>query len=88
MGSCRYETRLVSELSALTDEMDGAVVALEKAVEELKKIDNAIDSSAFVRDELLPKMDALREPADKAEQITSEEYWPFPTYDKLLFGVR
>lgn len=88
MGSCRYETRLVSELSALTDEMDGAVASLEKAVEELKKIDNAIESSAFVRDELLPKMDALREPADKAEQITSEEYWPFPTYDKLLFGVR
>ncbi len=88
MGSCRYEKRIVSELSGLTDEIDDAVSALEKSVEELKKIDNAIESSAFVRDEILPKMDALRKPADKAEQITSEEYWPFPTYDKLLFGIR
>ncbi len=88
MGSCRYEKRLVSELSGLIDEMDDAVSALEKSVGELKGIDNAIESSAFVRDEILPKMDALRKPADKAEQITSEEYWPFPTYDKLLFSIR
>lgn len=88
MGSCKYETRLVGELSVLTDEIDEAVSALETAVEELRSIETAIEASAFVRDELLPKMDALRVPADKAEQITAEEYWPFPTYDKLLFGIK
>lgn len=88
MGSGKYETRIVSEVSGLMDKIDEAVSELEKAVSELRKIDTAIESSAFVRDEILPKMDALREPADKAEQLTSEEYWPFPTYDKLLFGVR
>ena len=25
--------------------------------------------------------------ADKAEGLTAESYWPFPAYDKLLFGV-
>ncbi|MDE6091740.1 MAG: glutamine synthetase type III, partial [Ruminococcus sp.] len=88
MGSCKYETRLVRELSVLTDEIDEAVSALETAVEELRSIETAIEASAFVRDELLPKMDALRVPADKAEQITAEEYWPFPTYDKLLFSIK
>ncbi len=88
MGSCKYETRIVRELSALTDEIDEAVSTLETAVEELRSIETAIEASAFVRDELLPKMDALRVPADKAEQITAEEYWPFPTYDKLLFGIK
>ena len=30
----------------------------------------------------------LRKACDKAETLTSEKYWPFPTYGKLLFGVR
>ena len=24
----------------------------------------------------------------KAEMLAAEKYWPFPTYEKLLFGVR
>ena len=75
-------------LSDLTDEMDEAANALEGAVAELKTIDNTIKASEFVRDSILPKMDTLRTAADKAETVTAEDYWPFPTYDKLLFGVK
>ncbi|MBR2284421.1 MAG: glutamine synthetase III [Ruminococcus sp.] len=86
--ACKYEARTVAELSALTDSIDLAAADLEAAVDKLDSIDNILEASAFVRDTLLPDMDALRAPADKAETLTSEEYWPFPTYDKLLFGVR
>lgn len=86
--ACKYEKRLITTLSDLTDEMDEAVSALEGAVAELKGIDNIIKASEFVRDSILPKMDTLRDAADKAETVTAEEYWPFPTYDKLLFGVK
>ncbi|MBO5163181.1 MAG: glutamine synthetase III [Ruminococcus sp.] len=86
--ACKYEKKLITTLSDLTDEMDEAASALEGAVAELKSIENVIKASEFVRDSLLPKMDALRAAADKAETVTSEEYWPFPTYDKLLFGVK
>lgn len=86
--ACKYEKRLITTLSELTDEMDEATTALEGAVAELKTIADIIKASEFVRDSLLPKMEALRSAADKAETVTSEEYWPFPTYDKLLFGVK
>ncbi len=86
--ACKYEKRLITMLSDLIDEMDEAATALEGAVAELKTIDNTIKASEFVRDSLLPKMDSLRAAADKAETVTSEDYWPFPTYDKLLFGVK
>ena len=86
--ACKYEKRLITMLSDLIDEMDEAVTALEGAVAELKTIDSTIKASEFVRDSLLPKMDSLRAAADKAETVTSEDYWPFPTYDKLLFGVK
>lgn len=85
--ACTYEKRLVSELSKLVDEMDKGTSDLESAISELKTIDDIVKASEFVRDTMLPEMSALRESADNAELLTSEEYWPFPTYDKLLFGV-
>lgn len=86
--ACKYEKRLITTLSDLTDEMDEDAAALESAVAELKGIEDVVKASEFVRDNILPKMDTLRAAADKAETITAEEYWPFPTYDKLLFGVK
>ena len=56
-------------------------------MQDFKKIDVIIKASEFVRDTMLPAMDKLRSAADKAEVVTSETYWPFPAYDKLLFGV-
>ena len=35
----------------------------------------------------IPAMAALRTPCDEAETLTAAEYWPFPTYGDLLFGV-
>lgn len=86
--ACKYEKRLITTLSDLTDEMDEDTSALEGAVAELRNIEDIIKASEFVRDNILPKMDTLRVAADKAETVTSEDYWPFPTYDKLLFGVK
>ena len=84
---CAYETKLVTELSALIDEMDSCASVLEKNIDELKTIEEAVPASEFVRDSILPAMDDLRSAADKAETLTAETSWPFPTYDKLLFGV-
>ena len=39
-------------------------------------------------DEFLMKMAELRVVCDEAETVTAEKYWPFPTYERLLFGVR
>lgn len=86
--ACKYEKRLITTLSELIDTMDEATASLEGAVAEMKDIADIIEASEFVRDSILPKMDALRAAADKAETMTGEEYWPFPTYDKLLFGVK
>ncbi|MEE5993342.1 MAG: glutamine synthetase III [Oscillospiraceae bacterium] len=84
---CTCETRIVTELSALIDTMDTATTTLEEKVTALKTKTDILDASAFVKDEMIPAMDALRSAADTAESMTSEEYWCFPAYDKLLFGV-
>lgn len=86
--NCSYEKNLVEKLSALTDAMDEQTAVLEKDVAELKNISDVKAQSEYVRDNILKDMEILRKSADEAEVLTDAEYWPFPAYDDLLFGVR
>lgn len=86
--SCAYEKRLINKLSMLIDRIDSADEILEKKIAEYSTITDITEASCFIRDEILPAMANLRAAADEAETLTAEKYWPFPTYGKLLFGVR
>ncbi|MBQ8081153.1 MAG: glutamine synthetase type III, partial [Clostridia bacterium] len=86
-AACGYETDVLTRLSGLEDEIYAAATALSKAVDTLDGLEGVTEGSAFVRDELIPKMDTLRTGCDEAETLTAAECWPFPTYGELLFGV-
>ena len=86
--ACKAETKVVEKLSALTDAIDERTESLEKAIISLEEISDAKTKAEAVRDSILPKMAELRAACDEAETITSKDYWPFPTYGELLFGVR
>ncbi|MBE6997517.1 MAG: glutamine synthetase type III [Ruminococcaceae bacterium] len=85
--SCAYEGRVVKKLSCLTDCADGKTEAVEKAVTELDALADVTAQANFVRDTVLVAMAELRAVCDEAETLTAAEYWPFPTYGDLLFGV-
>lgn len=77
-------------LEAVSQQMEIAFEALknlEVKVGELHQIDDFEMAAAFVRDVIIPSMAELREPCDTLEMLTGTEYWPFPTYGKLLFGI-
>ena len=84
----KYETGTITKLSSLLDQIDAAADELEKTTLQIKAIDSVTESAFQIRDAMLPRMAALRVVCDEAEPLTSERFWPFPTYDKLLFGVR
>ena len=84
----KYEKSLIEKLSSLLSEVADATDKLDEKIAEYKKISDVTEASYFIRDEIIPAMDALRAPADKAEAITDEKFWRYPTYGKLLFGVR
>ena len=50
-------------------------------------MEDVVKTSAFIRDDVIPKMEHLRKHVDEAEMLTGEKYWPFPSYGKLLFSV-
>ncbi|MDD7341294.1 MAG: glutamine synthetase type III, partial [Firmicutes bacterium] len=83
-----HETNLITTLSGLTDEMDKALAGLKDALSAYAAESDITKASCLIRDRVLPAMDALRAPCDKAETLTAESYWPFPNYGDLLFGVR
>ncbi len=86
--TCQYEGDLVKTLSTLTDQIAERTKQLEKAIIQVQTIEGIEAQSCEIRDLLLGKMASLREVCDEAETLTSEKYWPFPTYGDLLFGVR
>ena len=86
-ASCRYEEKRIRRLSALLEQIDDAVDELESALVTLSMSADITAQANFIRDEIIPKMSLVRVPADEAETLTAEKYWPFPTYGELLFGV-
>lgn len=86
--SGKYEKNTITKLSTLVDEIDAATNALEAEIMKYKNITDITEASCMIRDVILQKMAELRVVCDEAETVTAEKYWPFPTYEKLLFGVR
>jgi glutamine synthetase len=86
--SCSYEKGVVKKLSALIDDIEEKTDELEAAVAKVHGIADIAEEAAAIRDTVLPVMTALREPCDEAELLTAKSYWPFPTYEDLLFGVK
>ena len=86
--ACSYESGLIVRLSQLLDEICARADELETAVAGLAGCDGIIAESQAIRDEVLPRMDALRAPVDEAEVMTKKDLWPFPSYGDLLFSVK
>lgn len=85
---CNYEQKLIKRLATLVDTIDARATALESATVKLDMTSDLTEKGAFIRDDILPKMSALRVVSDEAETLTAASYWPFPTYGELLFGVK
>ena len=88
MLECVYEMTIIRRLSALTDCIALKVGELEDSLIRLDDAKDVQEESEMIRDDLLVKMNELRVACDEAETLTAKNYWPFPKYGDLLFGVR
>ena len=85
--SVRSETKTLGRLSADADAMSDAVDTLQDAVDASKALPTEAEKAVAFHDNVLPAMDALRAAADDAETICGEDYWPLPSYSKMLYYV-
>ena len=78
---------LLNTLCATTDQLSIGLNLLEEKLAAVPDDTDPLKAASYMHDEIMPAMDSLRESADKLEQLTDRSYWPFPTYDDLLFSV-
>ena len=82
-----YEKNTLKKASTLLNTAYASCEQLAAAKEKLQSLPTVEDKALFVKDVIIPDMDALRAPCDELEIITDSKDWPFPTYGKLLFGL-
>ena len=85
--SVRSETKTLNRLSADADAMSDAIDTLQDAVDAAKALPTEADKAVAFHDNVLPAMDTLRAAADDAETLCGEDYWPLPSYSKMLYYV-
>ncbi len=81
-----YESDVLKQLSENSDKLYKATLDLDKAANKKPSGDKEKDANHY-RDKVCPAMKKVREYADLLETLTADEYWPFPTYKDLLYGV-
>ena len=85
--SVRSETKTLQKLSADADAMSDAIDTLQAAVDAAKTLPTETEKAVAFHSDVIPAMDALRAAADDAETICGEDYWPLPSYSKMLYYV-
>jgi glutamine synthetase len=75
----------LKEVATLTSSLKSKLDALEKALDH--EDSDVLKHATHFKDSVIPKMNEVREVADKLELIVDSQYWPIPTYAEMLFIV-
>ena len=86
--SAGYEKGTLKEVADHLDAMYKAVKKLEADEVKGNDITDVVELADFCRDVIIPDMEEVRAHSDAMEMVADSNTWPYPSYGKLLFGVR
>ena len=86
--SAGYEKGTLKEVADHLDAMYKAVKKLEADEVKGNDITDVVELADFCRDVIIPDMEEVRAHSDAMEMVADSKIWPYPSYGKLLFGVR
>ncbi|MGA2926493.1 MAG: glutamine synthetase III [Solirubrobacteraceae bacterium] len=80
----------LGELAADTSDLIGEFAEATRALESVNLSENqphndSLAHAAYMRDEVMPAMDAVRTLADRLEKVVADDLWPLPKYAEILF---
>ncbi len=79
-------SELAGETSDLIAEFAEAIKKLESAnLAENQPHGDLLEHGEYMRDKVVPAMEAVRAAADKLERIIADDLWPLPKYSEILF---
>ncbi len=71
--------------SSLSNRIAGLAGSLQEDLDTLETMTGSIHEADFARDEVLPKMLAIRSTVDELEGLIADDMWSLPTYQEMLF---
>ena len=83
----KAERKLIERLTDGIDKISDAVDDLEEKNAAAQKIEDPQEQSDAYADSVLPAMETLRATVDDMERLCSHDFWPVPSYNKMLFYV-
>ena len=81
------EKKAVADMAEKTELLSEKISALDKAKNAIPTNDDALHHAKYYQDVILPAMKEMRMVADSLEIVVSKEFWPFPTYEDLMYRV-
>jgi glutamine synthetase len=75
---------LSGEVGEMIEELTFAIRKLEEKNDTPDDLEG-LEWAKYIRDEVIPAMDGVREVADRLERIVAEDLWPLPRYSEILF---
>jgi glutamine synthetase len=76
---------LIGETSEAVEELVFAIGKLEGANEEHPEDPEILDHARYMRDQVIPAMEGVREVSDRLERLVADDLWPLPKYWEMLF---
>jgi glutamine synthetase len=76
---------LIGETNEAVSELLFAVRKLEGVNEEHPDNVDILTHARYMRDQVIPAMEAVREVADRLERIVADDLWALPKYWEMLF---
>jgi glutamine synthetase len=83
-GVKKVDTSSLDNACELVGALEGAIHDLEHALAH-EATGGVLDHAKHYRDEVIPAMIGVRKVADQLEAIISDDIWPLPTYQEMLF---
>ena len=85
--AAKAEKKLVESLTASIDKITELVETLEEKNAAAQALEDCTAQDNEYRDSVIPAMEALRAAVDEMEKVCGHDYWPVPSYNKILFYV-
>lgn len=82
-----YEEKIISRLSDISNNIYELTVKLDEKLITARDVNNIKDKAEVYKSAVVSLMSKIRSFVDEAETITSSEYWPYPSYGKMLFSI-
>lgn len=81
------EKKSAAHMSKLTEQLIDDISRLEAAKGKIDSENDILSKAKYYQNIILDDMSKIRNTADELETVVAKDYWPFPTYEDLLYRV-